>query len=534
MSALREVLAVFGIQFDSTELKKGNEEVLAGIEGIKKYGAALGAGLGLYAAKEFLSGLIEQADALTDQSDALGLSAQEIQEWSYAADLGGSSADAFLGAIKRMQSGASDKGLAALGIATTDATGAARTATDIFEDTADALSKIDNPAERAGKAAGVFGKSFAGVMPLLNQGAEGIAKLRAEFRELGGGFDSEFIENAAEAKDEADRLHVVLQSLKITVAASVLPTIRSLLGDFVKLAKGARDLAQNTKVIEVAMVALALKGAVFLSGKIGGLGSALKLLGKTAATTLIPLLILEDFLVFMAGGDSLFGRWVDKAFGPGTSEQIRKWVEDVQKEVTGFFHDLIKAPEKFRDDMALLFEGMKNKKFWQYIFGDGALAEWGQFFSLLLLEPGEFGPKFKAALMKSFGIGAEEAKPRVETEQERKSFLDKIPGLTAIRDYYGPGRAIADQMGADQAAAESAAQIREPGGAPRIAFGSPSVAGANTTVTIDNRSQTTVQVAPGTPRQQASDVADAASSGAQSGAQKSAKALRAALVPSTG
>lgn len=540
MSALREVLAKFGISFDDKELRKGNAAITDGIDKVKAFAGAIGGALALGAIKDFIFHLVEEADALNDQAEALGLSTKELQEWSYAADLGGSNADALVAAFKRIGAGASAKGLQELGIKTTDAANEARIATDVFEDAADALAKIDNPAERSAKAAAIFGKQYAVLMPLLNQGREGIAKLRAEFGELGGGFDDDFIKNAAEVKDETDRLGYAWKSFKVTIVGFVLPSIRTLLTATTSLVKPVLNLLRHSEALKTGMIALALKGLVVLSGKIGPLGAAFRILGGHVLKTIAPLLILEDLLVFLAGGDSLIGRALDKAFGPGTADKVRDFVKDVKKEVVGFIDDLKNRPLKLLEDWELFTKTLSKDL--HDLFGtewgnvlDGAGAVFMYLIDLLSGGWDNFVAKW-AALGDGMALTA-----KIIATEIKFFFLEMFASLSDKWDEVAnkakalvgikPGRA-----------GTAAEEVRAMANAERLqiategdALGARFAAGrGGTTVTNAPKTEINVNVAPGTPAQQAQNLARAAEAGAAKGVTKSLSGTMAPLVPGAG
>lgn len=351
MSALREILASFSFALDDSGLKKADAALSSTIGTIKEFAGALGAGLGLGAIFHFVNGLTEEADALQKQSDALGLSLAEMQEWNYAAMMQRVSGEALAKTLGKLSGGKYDKkALAELGVAAEESGGKMKSGTDLLEDVAEALSKIDDPAKRNGLAMKVLGKSYLQLMPLLQDGAKGIEELKKEFDDLGGGFSPEFAKESDAFGDNIDRMKTVWKNLMILVVGRVLPTLVTLSSRLFQLAAPVMNLIKHGKLLETAFAAVALKGVLFLSGKIGPLGSALKMLSKEFFKVVLPLLVLEDLLVFLAGGDSVIGRLLEKLGGKGTADKVRAWVGDVKKEFLGFIDDLKSRPEKLADD----------------------------------------------------------------------------------------------------------------------------------------------------------------------------------------
>lgn len=355
MGALRELLASFSFDFDQSSLKKVDAGLEATIGNIKNFAGALGAGLGLGAIFEFVNGLTEEADALQKHASAIGVSLAEMQEWNYAAMMQNVSAEALSKTLGRLSAGKYDpKALAELGIAAKDSAGHMKTGTELLGDVADGLTKIEDPSKRNALAMKVLGKSYLELMPLLQEGSKGIEQLRQEFESLGGGYTEDFAKEADAFGDNIDRLKTVWKNFTIVVVERVLPTLVMLSGKFFQLAPRIVELIKHTKLLEAGAIALAAKGLFFLSGKIGPLGTALKLLTRQFLGVVAPLLILEDLLVFMAGGDSLFGRFLENAFGKGTSDTVRAWVNDVKKELLGLINDIRTNPKKVEDDWTVL------------------------------------------------------------------------------------------------------------------------------------------------------------------------------------
>jgi hypothetical protein len=353
--ALRQVLASFGFDLDTKTLEEGDKLVNGFIGTLKGVGAALAGAFAVGVVKDFVVGLVEEADALNDSANALSITTGALQEFQYAADLGGSKAEAVTAALQRLQRKADPKAIKELGFNLKEFQGLSTT--DQFEEIAQKVSEIKDPAKAAGIASKFFGKSVATLMPLLKQGKSGIQQLRAEFHEMGGGFGDDFVANAAEFKDEMDRLDLIFKSIKIRIVGEFLPALRSALLWFREMAgRGIHIVdvfskwAKTTALLKTGFMALALRGVAFLSGKLGPLGALFRRLAVWALKSLLPFLLLEDAFVFLAGGDSLIGAFLDKIFGKGTQGTVLGWINGVKDSVLGFLDDLQHRPLKLIDD----------------------------------------------------------------------------------------------------------------------------------------------------------------------------------------
>lgn len=562
MSALREVIAKFGIQVDDAPLQKLNGGIEDAVGMLKKMAGALGAGLALGALKNFAMGLAEEADELNKQSRTLGLSVQALQEWRYAADLSGVSAEDLASTMARLSGGKFDpKAMTKLGVATTDAGGAARDTGMVLEDVADALSKIQNPAERNRLAMGVLGKSYAKMLPLLEGGKDGLGELRKEFAELGGGFSGSFAKQSEDFNDNLTRMKVLWKGVAITLLSAVMPVLLTLSKRFLTLAKPLVATLKHTATLKTLAAAAGIKGLLVLSKAIGPLGQGLKMLLSRFGPLILAFLFLQDFFTFLEGGDSLIGRALENLFGTGTAERVRQWVFAVKREFLGFLDDLKNRPQKLLDDWEVFTTQLKKdvKGLFGDTFGEMLNVAGGMFVTFIDLLTGgweNFEAKTTAiwdGIKLAFGIVWTELQfgflsvvatvgdaftsmwnavleGASSTVKALRAVLAAAPGTKSMVE--GLDRAISSIQSAKGDASMSAAvssardaerlQIARQGDAigSRIAGSTPTVSGGNVTVTVP----------PGT----GADLAQRVGQAAQRGTTQSLRAAKAALVPGQG
>ena len=180
-------------------LKGGIGKTLPGLK-------ALGAGLAIVgvAAAAAAGGIFlltkrfaEQGDKLAKTSKALGIGVEQLQRWQFAAERSGGNADKFVkGLIKlrveleRVATGDTSEAAGAferLGINIKDTTtGSILPLEQLLPQVADKFKNMTNEQEKASLAALIFGTRIgAQLVPLLNEGSEGIAKLGAEADKYG-------------------------------------------------------------------------------------------------------------------------------------------------------------------------------------------------------------------------------------------------------------------------------------------------------------------------------------------------------------
>ncbi len=338
MSALRELLATFGFEVDTSALSTADGALGNITDSLASIGKGVLAAFAVEKVFEFGKEILEQADVLAKQSEMLGISTEQLQGWQHAAMLSGSSAEEFTSAFTKFTrnvneageaaAGPAAKAFKALGVDIKDGlTNKLGQPIDLLDGVVAGLQDIHDPAKRTALVMDLFGKSGARLLPLLSEGPEGLAKLRAEVGELGAAFDEAFLENAQEVNDNVDRLKVGLRGLAIQVIGPMLPDLVKLTKGAIEIAKGFIAWVKQTNVTRGVVTALAIKALPLL---IGGL----RQLGMFALRAVAPFLILEDAIGFLAGDDSVLGEALDKIFGAGTADVARKellqWFTDVK------------------------------------------------------------------------------------------------------------------------------------------------------------------------------------------------------------
>lgn len=115
-----------------------------------------------------------------------------------------------------------------LGINAKDASGHIRPMADLLPELADKFSKMPNGAEKSALALKLFGKGGLQLLPFLNRGKEGIAKLREESDKFGltlSGKDLDALKKSRAAHKEWD---AAMEGAKVRIGAQLLPMVTKL------------------------------------------------------------------------------------------------------------------------------------------------------------------------------------------------------------------------------------------------------------------------------------------------------------------
>ena len=245
-SAIEAARAFVRIFADDSQLQKTllglRSTVGAAMSGIGKVGMAVGgaaiaSGVGLVAsaftaATASVWRFVDAGAGLQDVADRTGASTEALSQLRYAAEQSGSNLEAV------------EKGMRKLGDVTTQAANGSKSAAaalesvglsasqlmsmsveDRFLAVAEGISKIEDPAAQASVAMDLLGKSGADLVPMMADGAKGIADLMAEADKLGMTITGPQAKAAAAFDDSWQRLLATLRNAGNVIAVAVIPYI---------------------------------------------------------------------------------------------------------------------------------------------------------------------------------------------------------------------------------------------------------------------------------------------------------------------
>lgn len=345
---LREIFASLGFQVD----KKGFDQAKQATDGIKQSAQASGTAFDVFGKAvqavvgaaiirktwELADGLAQQAVEIGNVAQQTGLSTDELQTWQFAAKESNIEASEFGLALRRLstaiaggvdETGSQSKIFEKLKISTHDAHHELRPLADILPEIAEHFKNMaDGPAKGA-LATEIFGRQGAKLIPILNKGAAGVAALHAEFERLGGGFSPEAIKRAAEFRAETVKLTVAFDSLKSLLAISLLPQLTKAVDATTEGVVAFKHFAETTTLADHGVETLAATIALTL-------GAALAPYLLPGLTFLGLFLALDDAQAFVEGKGSLIGDALDAAFGAGTADVVRAWVNDAEDSLFGW------------------------------------------------------------------------------------------------------------------------------------------------------------------------------------------------------
>lgn len=275
---------VVDLQLESAQLRSGldraNEKLEAFGKKADKVGKTVAQALGAKLAKDAIIGLgqfvmggAHAAEQMGDLAQSSGTTVESFSKLAYAARLSGSSAEEMgsaLGKLSRTMTEATSGGaqaqlFQAIGVSITDASGKMRSSTDVFRDVSEAFSRMEDGAAKTALAQEIFGKSGAALIPIMNEGAEGIDRAAEEAERFGHVVTEEGAASSEKFNKAMTRMGMIGEGLAQRVAQNIAPQFSALADELVTTASKSGVLEGAAKVLAVTMKTLASAGLLVKS-----------------------------------------------------------------------------------------------------------------------------------------------------------------------------------------------------------------------------------------------------------------------------
>ena len=109
-----------------------------------------------------------------------------------------------------------------------------------------ALADTKDETERNSIANDIFGKSYADLLPLLSEGAEGMDKLKQEASDLGGVMSDETVEAGDKLGDTMDQVKTMLGGVTVAIVEELMPEFQEMADWVVDNKDEIKKLATDT------------------------------------------------------------------------------------------------------------------------------------------------------------------------------------------------------------------------------------------------------------------------------------------------
>ena len=283
----------------------------------KKFSALSGAAAGALTAMGGLAyKTVQNADELATLSQQTGLSTDEIQRMQYASDLVDVSLSDMTGAISKLkkQMAGSGTAFADLGVEVKNSDGSMRDATDVFYDTLEALSQIENETERDQKAMEIFGKSADSLAGIIDDGGAALKQYGDEAEALGLVLSEDTVGNLNEINDTIDKTKAQvggsLAQLGATLATTLSPVLEKVVGLIQKVSEKIAALTpeQTETIMKILGIVAAIGPVLTIGGKlISMIGTVTSAIGAVVGVLGGPLTLVIGAVI--AAGVLLYKNW---------------------------------------------------------------------------------------------------------------------------------------------------------------------------------------------------------------------------------
>src|SRR5579864_3431774 len=232
-------------------------------------GVAAGAAVAAAAALgEMTKKGIETAAKFELLSQSTGVSTETLSALGFAAKQNGVELDSLATAMERFSRTAltaaqggmrGQTAFRQLGISVTDAQGRMKPTNELMLEVADRFSKMQDGALKTGLAMQLFGRAGAQMIPMLNQGREGLAALENQAKTLGIVIDSDTAAAAHRFEQDINLLKAAGEGFALQITKEMLPALDFLAGKLKETfaSGGAQNLAHDMGVAAKGAIAVA-------------------------------------------------------------------------------------------------------------------------------------------------------------------------------------------------------------------------------------------------------------------------------------
>jgi hypothetical protein len=204
---------------------------------VKDNWLGLGTAIGLaYKVMNDFNEALNVADNLNKLSKSTGIATEELSAYKYAAELSGVSIEETAKSMNKLArnmaeaAGGSDtaaRSFELLGIQVRDSGGNLRSTDEVMKEVADRFSRMQDGATKAALAQEIFGKSGASLIPLLNEGADGLARMHDEAERMGLIISGDTAKAAENLNDSLDRLGKAVKGSAYILMDAYVPALEA-------------------------------------------------------------------------------------------------------------------------------------------------------------------------------------------------------------------------------------------------------------------------------------------------------------------
>jgi len=269
IGALRVVLGANTAAFDKG-LKSAQGGMARFSKAMKVGAAAAAAALtaALAGVSLAIRGVLNHADEMGKAAQRIGVPVEEFTRLRHAAEMSGASVGDLENGLRRLGRNMADtlqnptsktaQAFERLGVSVTDANGRLRPTSEVLSDIAQQISQMPDGAEKTAMAFDLLGRNGTALIPMLNQGRDGLQAMKDEADELGITIDSKTAAAAERFNDGLSRLGRMLSGIWTKLTAELAPALAAIVEYFVDAARESNGFGSTIKTVAQGAVNAAL------------------------------------------------------------------------------------------------------------------------------------------------------------------------------------------------------------------------------------------------------------------------------------
>lgn len=281
----------------------------------------------------------QAADELNTLSRNLGVSVEELQKMQYASDLIDVSMDQMTGSMEKLtkQMGSNSKVFEELGINIYNADGSLRDATDVWYESLEALSQVENGTERDRLAMELFGKSAMDLSGIIDDGGAGLKAYGDEAENMGLILSQDDVDAANKFNDAIDKLKATAGASFLEMGATLAEELAPALEKIVEIASQLFTWFASLDGSTQAFI-LTVLGLVAAISPIAGIISTITGMAAALNVAMLPMIgtigaIVVGVGAAVAAGVALYKNW----------DTIKKKASELWKNIQTTFENIKKS-----------------------------------------------------------------------------------------------------------------------------------------------------------------------------------------------
>jgi hypothetical protein len=238
-----------------TAVNAATNKMIGGMANIQNVAAVAFAGVAVKKAYDMATGIAAVGDEAAKTGKMLGLSAESLQEFRFAADRQGVSSSmlesSFLALTKRtgelkLGTGSLYSFLKKTGNQTLiEQLKNTKNSEEAFNILTKAIGKIEDPTQKAAFASAAFSRSGIAMTKVMDAGTDGIAALREEARKYGGVISNEAAASSEAFVDAQTNMDFALKGLTNTLGVELMPHIKATIESITNWITANKDIIKT-------------------------------------------------------------------------------------------------------------------------------------------------------------------------------------------------------------------------------------------------------------------------------------------------